>query len=129
MWKYLFFLFIIVSCNPSQKATNNLEQLNEFVMGVESGGSSFTESDWIEADSTFNGYITIFDKSQYNLLNIEEREKYNRLIGIYKGTKAVYLSQKFLKDVKQEIVDFGNKARGFTESVIRTIDSGMLKKN
>jgi hypothetical protein len=125
--KYIFILFILVSCDPAQKAKNNLERLNEFVTKVESGGSLYTESDWVKADSTLSYYVSFFDDNQYNLLNIEEREKYNRLIGMYKGAKAVYLSQKFLKDVKQNIDDFGNKTKGFAEGVIKAIDSSMLK--
>lgn len=96
--------------------------MNEFIMGVESGCGSFTESDWAKADSTLSGYISFFDEKHYNLLNIEEREKYNRLIGIYKGTKAVYLSGKTLNDIQQGIIDIGNRAKGFAEGVIKRID-------
>ena len=63
---FIFFLFILASCNPAQKTKNKLEKLNEFVLGVESGSSSFKESDWVRADSTLNEYITFFDNNQYN---------------------------------------------------------------
>jgi hypothetical protein len=127
MRKYIFFFFILFSCNPAQKAKNNLEQLNRFVVEVESGCASYTERNWAEADSTFNDYQSFFEENKLNLLSEGEREEYNRLIGKYEGMKTVYSSRKLFENIKSEMVDFGNKAKGFAEGVIKSIDTGILR--
>jgi hypothetical protein len=127
MRKYTFFFFILFSCNPAQKAKNNLEQLNKFVVKVESVCASYTDRNWAEADSIFNDYRSFFDENKLNLLSEGEREEYNWLIGKYKGMKTVYSSRKLFENIKSEMIDFGNKAKGFVEGVIKTIDTGILK--
>jgi hypothetical protein len=127
MRKLILFFLIVVSCSPAEKAKNNLEQLNKFVVGVETGCASYTDRNWAEADSTINVFRSFFDDGQLILLSAGEREEYNRLIGEYRGMKTAYASRKFLETVKSEVVDFGNKARGFAEGVIKTIDTAILK--
>jgi len=127
MKRYIFLFVILISCDPAQKAKNHLEYLNSFVTEVESGWKSYTDKDWISADSTINEYKSFFNNIELERLSEEERSEYNSLIGKYTGIKTGYKSRKFINNIKGEMTDLGNKAKGFTEGLIKTIDSSILK--
>ena len=117
----------MAACNPSQKAKNNLVQLNKFVSGVEIECNSYTDKNWTEADSTFNGYKAFFTDEQLDLLSAEQRDEFGKLEGKYIGMKSVYSAKKVFNDVQEGVKDFGNKAKGFIEGVRKSLESDTIK--
>jgi hypothetical protein len=124
---FVLFFILAVSCSPSRKAKNNFESFKDFISGIESGCKNYTEKDWSSADSSLKIYQSFFDNNNLELLTAEERSEYNILIGRYNGIRTGSMTRKILDNIRDNVTDLGNRAKGFTEGFVKTIDSSISK--
>ena len=108
---FLVCLFTFLSCNPKQRAIDNLSDLVE---KVEKNASEYTEEDWVEVNQQYDKLIAEIDKYEYTG---KESERISKLKGKYVGIKARNTISKFVDDIDKTAKEVKGAIEGFTEGL------------
>ncbi len=111
MKKIIFILLGIIaltSCNPSQRAYNELES---FTIYLEESNSTFSEEDWNNAIYQYNAVVTNVNAQFYNDEELVE-------IGKLKGRCVAILTKHSITNTGKELKNILLEAEGFVQSIV-----------
>lgn len=116
MKKYLSLLIcciILSSCDPSQKAYNDLLSFTE---NIENNGASFTNEDWENAEYEYSAIVDAIDAQYYTDEQLVE-------IGRLKGRCAVQFTKHSIDNANNEFDDLLLEAEGFIEAIMEGLSN------
>ena len=115
LFTYLFIalVFCLTSCNPSQTAINDLENL---LHEIETNYQSYTQEDWENISASFSAIED--ELTQYEYTD-EELKK----IGHMKGKCMGYLTKQSLNNIEKKIKDFTKELEGGIEGFLEVLSN------
>ena len=108
-------LFALFSCNSFQSVDS---RINDFVTQIESDKKNMTETDWQEADLAIEQFKEELEAQKQDLTPNQISEA-NKAIGKYAGLRI----KDGLKDLKNQLKDFGEQLEGAVQELVDTLDN------
>lgn len=121
---HLLFFFVVLlmttSCNRDSKESF-VSNFENFVTETEINFKEYTESDWINADYTFDEFTNKQYLNWKDTMSPSEKNKFNKLVGKYNALKI----KKNIGDFKEDVKDIYNQSKSTFEELVN--DSTLLK--
>ncbi|MBS1495119.1 MAG: hypothetical protein JST55_16555 [Bacteroidetes bacterium] len=98
-----------------------MSNFENFVTETETNFKEYTESDWINADYTFDEFTNEQYLNWKDTMSPSEKNKFNKLVGKYNALKI----KKNIGDFKEDVKDIYNQSKSTFEELVN--DSTLLK--
>lgn len=104
--------FVLFSCNQSQ---GKIDSLNSKIENLENRKDDLSDKDFQSLENQMNDLQNDLEENRSNYTDDQIRE-----IGKIQGRYSKILLKKGLKDLKQNVKDFGTQMEGFIEGITDT---------
>lgn len=117
---YFILIGIFSSCQSESKE-NFIQNFETFITEVDTGAKNYSNIDWQTADEKFTEYKDNEFPKWEDLMTSEEKDKVNKMIGIYQALQV----KRAIKDVKNQIENVIDQTKTIYNELSK--DSTLLK--